>query len=102
QRVAHARRVAPDQITLEVAGLLGPDAHVRELPEPGGHAVHRVSSGDGGFDRAAGADDGGKRVRRHGDGRAVAGDGPDVPDTKGVTVQHDRGRHARGSYVQAW
>jgi len=46
--------------------------------------------------------DGGERMRRYGDGRAVAGDGHDVLDSEGVTIQRDGGRHARGSYAQGW
>src|SRR2546430_1092557 len=91
--------MAADQVELQLAGTLGRDPDVRELPEAGRHPVHRGAARDRPLHSAA------RRPHRvegaRGDGYvgAVPGDRDDVLDRERSTVQSDGGWHSRGSYA---
>ena len=99
QGIAHPGRMAADQVELQLAGTLGRDPDVRELPEAGRHPVHRGAARDRPLHNAARRPHGLEGARGDGYGRAVPGDRDDVLDRERSTVQDDRGCHARGRYA---
>ena len=94
QRFSHAGCVAADQIQLQIARLVGLDAHMRQLAEARVDAIDRVAPAHGGLDGPAGGSDARQSLRRDRHGRDAAGDGDDVRDREGMAVECDRGRHA--------
>ena len=99
QRIAHPGRMAADKVELQLAGTLGRDPHVRELPEAGGHPVYRGAARDRRLDGAARRPDAVECARGDAHGGAVPGDRYDVLDRERSTVQGDGGWHPRGSYA---
>ena len=91
QGLADTGRMAPNEIELQLATLLGRDAHVRELPETGIHAVHRFSALDRGFDGPARLLHSLERLRIEGNGHPVPRYSNDISDRKRLPVQRDSG-----------
>ena len=91
QGLADTGRMAPNEIELQLATLLGRDAHVREFPETGIHAVHRFSALDRGFDGPARLLHSLERLRIEGNGHPVPRYSNDISDRKRLPVQRDSG-----------
>src|SRR5213082_1708419 len=91
--------MAADQVELQLAGTLGRDPHVRELPEPGRHPVDRGAARDRRLHGAARLPHGVEGARGDCYGSAVPGDRDHVLDRERSTVQSDGSWHARGRYA---
>src|SRR5258706_76772 len=90
-----AGTVAADQVSLELGDLARRNAHVGELSEPGGHAVHRGVAPDGPVHDPARGGHRAARGRRERRTRRPARDGDEVVERQVVAGQFEK-FHATG------
>jgi hypothetical protein len=97
----HARRVAAHEVALEVAHLMGGDAHVGQLPEAGVHAVDGAPLGHGALDDGAAPQGALRGLGGDRDGGEIAGNGGDGVERERATVEQN-GFHAYKLDAESW
>ena len=90
ERLADARRVAANEIELQLPTLLRGNPYMRELPEPRVDAVHGFPALDRRFDGTTRLLHCFERLRVEGNGNVMARDGDDISDGEGLSVKRDR------------